>query len=154
MEDPSILPTLSTPSEPIVTNVSFPATMIAYQDNLECVAEPSPCSSRTEEEDPYVLLAWAVQYSHAHDYLDSAFPLDEVIIEAMSRVETPWEELHHRSYFLPELESLEHEDFREVLSERVSSPMVPLYLLVRWLMETWQKYLQRFLSTSLAILAQ
>ena len=44
----------------------------------------------------------------------------------MSGVEPPWEELHHRSYFLPEIYRLEHEDFREVLSERIGSPMVPL----------------------------
>ena len=62
MEDPWILPTPSTPSEPIVTCVPFPATMIAYQANLECVAEPSPSSSRMEEEDPYVLPAWTVQF--------------------------------------------------------------------------------------------
>ena len=57
-----------------------------------------------EEEDPYVLPAWAVESSHAHDYLDSVFPSGEAIIEAMSGVEPPWEELHHRSYFLPELD--------------------------------------------------
>ena len=73
-----------------------------------------------------MLPAWAVQSSHAHDYLDTVFPSDEVIIEAMSGVEPPWEELHHRSYFLPELDRLEHEDFRAVLSQRVGSPMVPL----------------------------
>ena len=38
-----------------------------------------------------MLLAWAVQYSHAHDYLDSVFLSDEAIIEAMSGVEPPWE---------------------------------------------------------------
>ena len=61
-----------------------------------------------------------------HDFLDSVFPSDKVIIEAMSGVEPPWEELHHRSYFLPKLDCLEREDFREVLSERIGSPMVPL----------------------------
>ena len=44
----------------------------------------------------------------------------------MSGVEPPWEELHHRSYFLPKLDRLEHEDLRAVLSTRVGSPMVPL----------------------------
>ena len=115
MEDPWILPTPSTPSEPIVMNVPLPATMIGYQANLECVAEPSPSSSWMEEEDPYVLLAWAMQSSHAHECLDTIFPLDEAIIEAMSGVEPPWEELHHRSYFLPKLDCLEREDFREVV---------------------------------------
>ena len=92
-------------------DVSFPTTMISYQANLKCVAEPSPSSSWTEEEDPYVLPAWAIECSHTHDFLDSVFPSDEAIIEAMSRVEPPWEELHHRSYFLPELDCLECEDY-------------------------------------------
>ena len=44
----------------------------------------------------------------------------------MSGVDPPWEELHHRSYFLPELDRMEHEDFREILSEKIGSPIVPL----------------------------
>ena len=44
----------------------------------------------------------------------------------MSGVEPPWEEVHNRSYILPNLDHLEHEDFREVLSERIGIPMVPL----------------------------
>ena len=65
-------------------NVSFPAAMIAYQENLDCVVEPSPSSSWTEEEDPYVLPSWVVESSHSHDFLDDVFPSDEAIIEAMS----------------------------------------------------------------------
>ena len=60
MEDPWVLPALSTSSEPIVTDMPFPAAMIAYQANLESAVGPSPSSLRTEEEDPYVLPAWAV----------------------------------------------------------------------------------------------
>ena len=100
--------------------------MIAYQANLDCVVEPSPFSSQTEEKDLYVLPAWAVESSHAHDFLDSVFPLDEAIIEAMLGVEPPWEELHHRYYFLPKLNHLEHEEFRAFLSDKVGSPVVPL----------------------------
>ena len=89
MEDPWILPTPIPSCDPIKTNVPLPTTMIAYQANIECVAEPSPSSSRTEEEGPYVLPAWAFESSHAHDFLDSIFPSDEAIIEAMSGVEPP-----------------------------------------------------------------
>ena len=60
MEDPWILPTLNTSSEPIVTDVPLPATMVAYQANIKGVSEPSPFSSRMEEEDPYVLPTWVV----------------------------------------------------------------------------------------------
>ena len=109
MEYPWILPTPNTSSKPIVMDVLLPATMVAYQDNIEWVVEPSPSSSRMEEEDPYVLPAWAVQSSHTHNYLDNVFPSNKAIIEAMSGDEPPWEELHHRSYFLPKLERLEHE---------------------------------------------
>ena len=55
MEDPWILPSLSPSNGPIEMDVPFPAAMIAYQANLECVVEPSPSSSWAEEEDPYVL---------------------------------------------------------------------------------------------------
>ena len=68
MEDPWILPTTSTSSDPVENNVPLPATMISYQANLQSVVEPCSSSSRKEGEDPYVLPAWAVQSSHAHDY--------------------------------------------------------------------------------------
>ena len=126
MEDPWILPSPSSLVGPIETDVPFPATMIAYQANLDQVAKPSPSSSRTEEEDPYVLPTWAVESSYAHDFLDDVFPSDEAIIESMLGVEPPWEDLHHRSYFLPKLNHMEHEEYREILSEKIGSPVVPL----------------------------
>ena len=48
-----------------------------------------------------MLPVWAVESYHSHDCLNDVFPSDEAILEAMSGVEQPWEELHHRSYFLP-----------------------------------------------------
>ena len=81
---------------------------------------------RLQQGGPICASCMAVESSHAHDYLDSVFPSDEAIIEAMSRVEPPWEELYHRSYFLPELDRLESEEFREILSERIGSLVVPL----------------------------
>ena len=44
MEDPWIIPTPSTSSDPVVTDVPLPTDMIAYQANLKCVAKPSPSS--------------------------------------------------------------------------------------------------------------
>ena len=80
MEDPWILPTPSPSSKPIEIDMLLPTKMIAYQENIECVAEPRPSSSWMEEEDPYVLPTWAIDSSHTHDCLDSVFPLDEAII--------------------------------------------------------------------------
>ena len=67
MEDPWILPSPSPLIGPIETDVSLPTMIVAYQANIGQVAKPSPSSSRTEEDDLYVLLAWAVESSHAHD---------------------------------------------------------------------------------------
>ena len=73
MEDPWIIPTPNTSCEPIMTDVLFPATMVAYQANIECVVEPSPSSLQTEEEDPHVLPAWEVESSHSQYCLDYFF---------------------------------------------------------------------------------
>ena len=129
MEDPWILPSSSPSSDnsiPFEIDVSLYATLVAYQANIDHVVVPSPSSSWTEEEDPYVFPAWVVESSHSHDCLDDVFSSDEAIIEAMSGVEPPWEELHHRSYFLPKLDHLECEDFREILSQIIGIPIVPL----------------------------
>src|SRR5713226_10722887 len=58
MEDPWVLPSPSPSSESIESSMPLPAVMIAYQANLESTAVPCSSSSRTEEEDPYVLPAW------------------------------------------------------------------------------------------------
>ena len=95
MEDPWILPIPNTLSDPIVMDMLLHATMVAYQANLGCVAEPSPSSSWTEEEDPYVLPAWPVESSHAHDFLDSVFHEMKLLLR-------PFLELSHlgKSYII------------------------------------------------------
>ena len=56
VEDPWILPSPIPSNGPVKIDVSLPVEMIAYQANLDYVADSSPCSSRMEEEDPYGLL--------------------------------------------------------------------------------------------------
>ena len=126
MEDPWILPSPSTLSMPVETDMSFPATLVVYQANLDHAVEHSPSSSRAEEEDPYVLPAWEIESSHSHDYFDDVFWSDEAILEAMSGIEQPWKDLHHRLYFLLKLDRLECDDFRAILSKKIGIPMVPL----------------------------
>ena len=77
---------------------------IFHQDTPDHVINPSPSSSQMEEEDILGLPTWVVALSCSHDFLDDIFSLNEAILEAMNGQEQPWEELHHRSYFLLELE--------------------------------------------------
>jgi hypothetical protein len=64
--------------------------------------------------------------SCSHDCLDEIFPSDEAIIEATNGFDKPWDDMHHRSYFLPDLARIEQDDFRSTLSEIVGHTVVPL----------------------------
>jgi hypothetical protein len=72
-----------------------------------------------EEVDPILEPIWVAHSSSLHDCLDDTLPSDEAILEAMSGPDRPWDDLHHRSYFLPELEWIEQDEFRSTLSEMV-----------------------------------
>jgi hypothetical protein len=44
----------------------------------------------------------------------------------MNGLDRPWDDMHHRSYFLRDLVSIEEDDFRYNLSEMVGHIVVPL----------------------------
>jgi hypothetical protein len=79
-----------------------------------------------DEEDHVLNPVWATSSSFSHDCLDDTLPLDEAIIEAMNGSDRPWDDMHHRSYFLPELARIKQDDFRSTLSEIVGHAVVPL----------------------------
>ena len=118
--------TLDESPRPTNTEMSLSLGEVAYQAILDLVVDPSPSSLRMKEEDLSALLSWVVTSSHSHDLLDDVLPSHEAILEAMNHPECLWEELHHSSYFLLELEQIKHDDFRMTLSENVRYPMLPL----------------------------
>jgi hypothetical protein len=69
---------------------------------------------------------WVTSLSCSHDFLDENLPSDEAILEAMNVYERPWDDMHHRSYFLPSLERIEKDDFTSTQSEIVGHAVVPL----------------------------
>jgi hypothetical protein len=99
---------------------------IAYQAVLDSSADPDPITSQTDEEDPVLRPVWATSLSCSHDFLDETLPSDEAILEAMNGSKRPWDDMYHRSYFLPSLERIEQDDFRSTLSEIVDHAVVPL----------------------------
>ena len=44
----------------------------------------------------------------------------------MNGSDKPWDEMHHRSYFLPELERIEQDDFQYTLIGIVGHVVVPI----------------------------
>jgi hypothetical protein len=99
---------------------------IVYQVVLDSTVEMDPVSSQTEEEDAILQPIWATSSSCLHDFLNDTLTLDESILEAMNGPDRPWDDMHHRSYFLPKLVRIGHDNFRSTLSEMVNHTMVPL----------------------------
>jgi hypothetical protein len=101
-------------------------TKIAYQAVLDSSTYPDPVPSSTNEEDRVIRPMWATSLSCLHDFLDGTLPSDESIIEAMNGSDKPWDDMHHHSYFLSDLERIEQDDFRSTLSDIVGHIVVPL----------------------------
>ena len=99
--DPWVFPT---PHEP---KVPLPAVEVGYQAITQAAADPilNPLIVLDDLEEVY-LPAWAKNSLHSIDFLDTVLPSDEAILEAMSGCDKICEDLHHRSYFLPELSKI------------------------------------------------
>jgi hypothetical protein len=103
-QDPWILPSPSATMDATGhARMSMPlsAAEVAYS----LVQQDSATSDSTpaQELDPLLGPIWAQDSLTNTNSLDLVFPSDEAIIEAMTSPNKPWEDLHHRSYFLPEL---------------------------------------------------
>ena len=64
------------------------------------------------------------------DCLDSVLPSEEEILEVMMGIDLPWEDLHHRSYFIPPLQEVES-IFSELFTSdvcTVSNPLAPTHV--------------------------
>ena len=100
---------------------------VAYQDITQATVDPIPDPLTVSEDLEEVYLpAWVENSLHSTDCLDMVLPSDEAILESMSGRGKICEDLHHHSYFLPELSRIENQEFRLRLSEDVDIPINPL----------------------------
>jgi hypothetical protein len=99
---------------------------ITYQFVIESFIDLDPITSLTNKEDHVLKPIWATSLSFLHDSIDETFPSDYAIIEAMNGSSKPWNDMHHRSYFLPEFAIIEQDDFQSTLSEIVVQVVFPL----------------------------
>ena len=91
--------------------MSTPLSAIEIAYSLVQQASATPDLISAQDLDPLLETIWA-QDSLATTYsLDLVLPSDEVVIEAMTSLDKPWEDLHHRSFFLPELSRIEVGEF-------------------------------------------
>lgn len=107
-------------------SMSLSAIKFVYQDVIDSSTDPYLVPSPMDEEDIMSKTIWATSLSYSHDFLDGNFPSDEAIIEAMNGSKKTYDDMHHRTYFLPELERIKQDDFRYTLSEIVIHAVVLL----------------------------
>jgi hypothetical protein len=103
-EDPWILPSPSAMMDETghsVMSMPLSATEVVYSLVQQASTNPDPTSA--QELDPLLEPIWARGSLANTDSLDLVLPYDEAVIKAMTSPDKPWEYIHHRSYFLPEL---------------------------------------------------
>jgi hypothetical protein len=67
------------------------------------------------------------QYSlTSHDLLYLVFYFDKAILEVMTSPKKPWDDLHHKSFFLPKLGRVEAGDFTMTMNGDVTCHVNPL----------------------------
>jgi hypothetical protein len=103
-KDPWILP-----SPPVTMDdtwhpsMSMPLSTAEVAYSLVQQASDNTNPTPTQELDPLLEPIWAQSSLANVDSLDLVLPSDEAVIEAMTSSNKPWEDIHHISYFLPEL---------------------------------------------------
>jgi hypothetical protein len=102
----------------------LPATEFAYNIVQPTLANPDP--TPTQELDTVLEPIWAQGYLATQHPLDLVFPSDEMILEALTGPNRPWDDIHHRSYFLPELRRIEVREFVSTMNGDSSYPINPL----------------------------
>jgi hypothetical protein len=110
--DPWILPSLSAMMEGTRhLGMSMPLSIAEVAYSLVQQASANPDPTLVQDFDPLLEPIWAQGSLVNTNSLDLVFPSDEAVIEAMTIPDKPWDDLHHRSYFLPDLSRIEAREF-------------------------------------------
>jgi hypothetical protein len=102
----------------------YPPRSVVYSLVQQDLADIDP--TPTQELDPTLEPIWAQGSLTDTDSLDLVLPYDEAVIKAMTSPDKPWDDLHHRSYFLPELSRIKVREFTLTMTGDRSCHINPL----------------------------
>ena len=105
-------------------SIPLSAAEVAYSLAQQASANPDP--TPTQESNMILEPIWAQVSLADTNSLDLVFPSDEAIIEAMTSLDKPWDDLHHRYYFLPGLRRIEVGEFTLTMNGDKYCPINPL----------------------------
>jgi hypothetical protein len=102
---------------------------VAYQVIQSASTGPDSNSLHDVESDQYPKPCWTnTPLPDSNDFLDLELPSDEAIMEIMVSPDMPWEDLHHRAFFLLDLEWLEDEITNRVATNNVQWSQSPIMI--------------------------
>jgi hypothetical protein len=99
-------------------------TEVAYSLVQQASVNTDPTLAK--ELDPLLETIWAQGSLTNIDSLDLVLLSDEAVIEAMTSPDKPWEDLHHRSYFFPNLNRIKAGEFTVTMTGDRSCHTNPL----------------------------
>jgi hypothetical protein len=100
------------------------AVEVAYSTIHQGFVDSNPTPA--QELDLVLEPIWAQGSLTDTDSLDLVLHSDEVIIEAMTSPDRPWDDLHHQYYFLPRLRRIEVGEFTLTMNGDKACPINPL----------------------------
>jgi hypothetical protein len=106
--------------------MAMPLSGVEFAYNIVQKSLADPDLTLARELDPVLEPIWAQGSLAATDSLDLVFPSDEVILKALTGPDRPWDDLHHRAYFLLELRRIEEGEFVLTMTGDRSCPVNPL----------------------------
>jgi hypothetical protein len=134
--------------------MAMPLSMaeVAYSIVQQDFSDPDPTPA--QELDLLLEPTWAQGSLVDTDSLELVLHLDEVIIEEMTSPDRPWDDLHHRSYFLLELRRIEAGEFTLTMTRARSflvNPLATYIVYTKGNMETIAETIPSDISRTLGI---
>jgi hypothetical protein len=127
IDDPRILPSPSAMIDGtghLGMSMPLSAAEVVYSLFQQASANTDP--TLAQEFDPLLETILAPGSLANTDSLNLVLPSDEAVIEARTSPDNPSDDLHHRSYFLPELRRIEAGEFTLTMTRDRSFPINPL----------------------------
>jgi hypothetical protein len=106
--------------------MAMPFSIVEVAYSIVQQASVDPDLTPAQELDLISEPTWARRSLFDTDSLDLVLPSDEAIIEVMTSPDKPWDDLHHISYFLPNLRRIEAGEFTLTMARDRSCPINPL----------------------------
>jgi hypothetical protein len=91
--------------------MSSPLFAVEFVYSIVQQALTDPDSTLAQDLDPVLETIWAQGSLANTNSLYLVSPLDEEILEALTSLDKPWDDLHHISYFLLDLRRIEAGEF-------------------------------------------